>query len=136
MPDSRAIVIAVLAIVAGGVLACEPDQGDCEATRVVTSEVPGSPSPAASSVSVLIQNFQFVPNSTTVKVGTTVTWTNMDSAQHTVTRPLEGGVQIAGPDSAVLNHGDTYSYTYDAAGFYPYHCRIHPSLRGMVEVTP
>jgi len=60
----------------------------------------------------------------------------MDSAQHTVTRPLEGGVQIAGPDSAVLDRGDTYSYTYDAAGFYPYHCRIHPSLKGMVQVTP
>ena len=89
------------------------------------------------SVSVTIQNFKVnPPESITVKRGTTVTWTNSDSTQHTVTRPLEGGGQAVGPDSGVLNPGDTYSYTYNALGFFDYRCSIHSSMQGVVEVRP
>jgi plastocyanin len=137
MPDARAIAVGVLLIGAGELLACEPDAGNCATTGVIVAAAePFSPAPTSGSVSVSIQNFQFNPSSITVKSGTTVTWTNMDDAQHTVTRPLEGGgVQMAGPDSPVLNRGDTYSYTYNGVGFFPYHCRIHPSMSGTVEIT-
>ena len=61
-----------------------------------------------------------------------VDWT----PRHTrVSRPLEGGAQVAGPDSPVLNTGETYSYTYDAVGIFDYHCRIHPTVKGSVTVT-
>src|SRR5215470_5163935 len=121
MPTSRTILIAILLVVARELPACEPDTGNCATTGVVVAAAgPFSPAPTSSSVSVMIQNFQFVPSSITVKSGTTVTWTNMDDAQHTITRPLEGGgVQVAGPDSPVLNRGDAYSYTYNRAGFMP-----------------
>jgi plastocyanin len=81
-----------------------------------------------------MRDFQFRPDALTITRGTTVTWTNMDRAQHTVSRPLEGGLQVAGPDSPVLNPGESYSDTYNAVGIFDYHCRIHPSLKGSVTV--
>ena len=55
-----------------------------------TQALPGAPTntpvPGGSAiVDVTIQNFAFNPPSITVKVGTTVRWTNQDSATHSVT---------------------------------------------------
>lgn len=86
--------------------------------------------PVATS-SVTIQNFAFAPANITVKKGTTVTWTNKDSAAHTVT---ETDSQ-AGPDSGDLNTGKSYSFTYTAVGTFKYHCAIHPDMVGTVTVT-
>ena len=47
-----------------------------------------APAPAKSAVAntnAQIQNFAFAPATINIKVGGTVTWTNMDSAPHTVT---------------------------------------------------
>src|ERR1035437_7853093 len=44
-----------------------------------------APTPTPSSVSVDIRNFAFSPSTLEVKVGTKVTWTNNDTAPHTVT---------------------------------------------------
>jgi plastocyanin len=134
MRNSLVIVITAVAILAGEAHACQPGQETYASTDVVTAQGPPPNKPTPSSVSVLIQNSQFSPDTITVAKGTTVTWTNMDSTPHTVTRPSEGGIQVAGPNSGVLNQGDTYRYTYNAVGFFDYHCRIHPSMLGSVEV--
>ena len=83
----------------------------------------------ASSNSVEISNFAYSPQEVTVKVGDTVTWTNMDSAIHTVTS--DNGNEL---DSATLSQGDTYSHTFESAGTYDYHCTIHPYMKGKVVV--
>jgi plastocyanin len=80
---------------------------------------------------VAIDNFAFSPASITVKKGTTVTWTNKDSAAHTVT---ENDDQ-KGPDSGDLAQGKTYSFTFDTVGTFKYHCTIHPDMTGTVTVT-
>lgn len=80
---------------------------------------------------VTIQNFAFTPASITVKKGTTVTWTNKDSAAHTVTE--NDGKD--GPASSDVNSGQTYSFTYNSVGTFQYHCSIHPSMTGTVTVT-
>jgi plastocyanin len=134
MQNSLVIVIAVVGILAGEALAGQPDQETYASTDVVTAQGPPPNKPTPSFVSVLIQNSQFSPNTITVAKGTPVTWTNMDSTPHTVTRPSEGGIQVAGPNSGLLNQGDTYTYTYNAVGFFDYHCSIHPSIHGTVEV--
>ncbi len=89
----------------------------------------------SNSATVTITDAGFVPESLTVERGTAVTWTNQGSAQHTVTRPREGGIQVAGPDSPTLRTGDSYRYTYNAVGIFDYHCSIHPTLTGSVTVT-
>lgn len=81
--------------------------------------------------SVTIQNFAFNPSDITVKKGTTVTWTNQDSTGHTVT---ESDGQT-GPASQVLGSGQTYSFTFNQAGTFHYHCTIHSEMTGSVTVT-
>jgi plastocyanin len=80
---------------------------------------------------VTIEDFAFNSANITVKKGATVTWTNQDSAAHTVT---ETDSQ-AGPKSDNLRPGQSYSFTFKAAGTYKYHCLIHPNMTGTVTVT-
>jgi len=79
-------------------------------------------------VAVSIKGFAFVPKAVSVAAGTTVTWTNHDSANHTATS--DTGVW----DSGVIAPGKSYSYTFKTAGSFPYHCKIHKSMKGTVAV--
>jgi plastocyanin len=84
--------------------------------------------PAAGPVAVTINNFLFGPAATTVKAGSTVTWTNQDEEPHTVVG--------SGLKSPVLgNAGSTYAYTFTTPGTYNYNCSIHPFMHGTVTVT-
>lgn len=77
---------------------------------------------------VIIQNFAFNPDTLTVPVGTTVTWTNKDSAVHNV-------ISDTGAfGSENLNQGNSYSFTFTQGGDYPYICTIHPSMKGTIIV--
>ena len=87
--------------------------------------------PAVATNAVTIQNFAFSPANITVKVGTTVTWTNKDSVAHTVTE-TDGKT---GPDSGNVNPNSAYSFTFKTAGTYHYNCKIHPEMVGTVTVT-
>jgi len=80
---------------------------------------------------VHITNFTFGPPALTVRAGTTVTWTNQDTAIHSIkdTSPL------ATPVSQDLAQGGTFSITYGRPGSYSYICGIHNYMTGSVEVT-
>jgi amicyanin len=126
-------------------------QGNAAAEPSTTaSEMPGMPgmsgtpdasaSPAApaapkgaavAATSVDIKEFAFGPQSITVKVGATVTWTNDDQDPHTVTSQAGNGPL----KSQTLNNGDTFKYTFTKAGTYDYLCTIHPFMTGTVVVT-
>jgi nitrite reductase (NO-forming) len=68
-------------------------------------------------------------NVLTVKVGTTVTWTNDDPGQmHTVT-DVNGAF-----DSGFLETGQTWSYTFTEAGEFEYYCMPHPWMRAKIVV--
>ena len=66
-----------------------------------------------------------------VKVGTTVTWTNLDGVDHTVTSD-DDDVR----DSENLNLDGTFSYTFDTPGEFFYHCKPHSNMHGLVTVRP
>jgi plastocyanin len=77
-----------------------------------------------------IDNFAFLPPEVVILAGTTVTWTNAQlDVAHTSTS--DTGVW----DSRVLNTGDAFSFSFDAEGEFPYHCTIHPFMRGVVRVV-
>lgn len=84
--------------------------------------------PAAGPVAVRIDNFTFNAPTVTVKVGTTVTWTNGDDIPHTVVAKDHSF------KSAVLDTGDKFSFTFARAGTYDYFCSIHPHMTGRVVV--
>ncbi|MFD0632144.1 cupredoxin family copper-binding protein [Catenulispora yoronensis] len=79
-----------------------------------------------------IAGFAFAPAALTVKVGTTVTWTNKDSDAHTVTSQGSGGPL----QSKALADGESFSYTFTTPGTYAYLCTIHPFMTATVTVTP
>jgi plastocyanin len=96
----------------------------------MTEMATAAPQTASTAVAVTIQNFSFNPGDITVKVGTTVTWTNQDNVTHTVTS--DTGIF----DSGDLGNGATFSYTFTKAGVFPYHCTPHhASMMGTVTVT-
>lgn len=97
--------------------------------------MPGMPtattaSAPVSEAAVAIQNFAFTPATLSVKVGTTVTWTNRDEEPHTVS------AQNGSFHSPGMGTGATYSFTFTRAGSVDYVCTIHPFMHGTVVVTP
>ncbi|TLN18856.1 hypothetical protein FDZ74_06555, partial [bacterium] len=81
-------------------------------------------------VQISIANFAFSPADIKVHVGTTITWTNSDSAPHTVSA-TDGSFE-----SGTLNQGGTFSYTFSKEGDYAYFCANHASMKAMVSVVP
>ncbi len=101
-------------------------------TGATTTATSGTSSPvreAAAKKAVLISNFAFNPDTLSVRKGTTVIWTNEDTAPHTVT-----GTN-GGPVSGTLSKGQNFSYTFNTAGTFSYYCKIHPQMKGVVKVT-
>jgi plastocyanin len=80
---------------------------------------------------VQIVDFQFQPPTLTVKAGATVTWTNEDTAVHSIkdTSPQ------ATPVSPDLGKAATFSITYGEPGTYSYICGIHQYMTGSVQAT-
>lgn len=81
---------------------------------------------SGSAVQISAVNFTF-GDPVTVKVGTTITWTNLDDAPHTVTADDNSF------DSGVFQKGQTFSLTFSKAGVFSYYCAIHggPGGQGM-----
>jgi plastocyanin len=78
---------------------------------------------------VRLENIAFSPANIVVEAGTTVTWTNYDSARHTVTS--DDGSELVSP---LFGRDGTFSHTFDLPGEYYYHCEPHPSMQGLVTV--
>lgn len=109
-----------LAVIAGGLAGCFSD-------RPATG-----PEPPVTGVSdVAIDNFAFVPANLSVPSGTTVTWTNADAVDHTVSS--DDGKTF---DSGAFSHGITFQFTAGQPGTYTYSCRIHPFMKAKLTVTP
>lgn len=83
-------------------------------------------------VNVEIKEHAYTPETITVKVGTTVTWTNQDGVRHDV---VATNSNSDGPNSELLAKGDSYSFTFNKVGTYDYYCTPHPYMKGKVVVT-
>jgi predicted lipoprotein with Yx(FWY)xxD motif/plastocyanin len=95
----------------------------------------GSGDAGSAGAAVTIADSRFNDDTLTVKVGTTVTWTNNGNFPHTVTAD-DGSF-----DSSTLGSGETFSFTFSKAGTYAYYCKLHgkPGGQGMsgeIIVTP
>jgi len=85
----------------------------------------------ADSTQVICKNNKFIPDTLTVKAGTTVTWVNQDGYIHTVTSGTSPKDLSGLFDSGNINGGGTFSFKFDKAGTYDYFCIPHFSL-GMI----
>lgn len=89
--------------------------------------LPAAPAGAAANEAT-ISNFSFSPEPVRIQVGATLKWTNLDSSAHTVT--ADDGSWT----STSLNKDGTFSHTFSQPGTVRYHCAIHDSMTGTVEV--
>lgn len=138
-----AMRLAFICTVAVAIAACG---GDTVSSPTPSSSNPNAPggnpqSPTAAQVSVM--EYSFSPQTASIKVGTSVTWTDNGSLAHTAT--ADGGAFNSGQISAASGGGSygggsgagSYTFTFTAAGTYTYHCANHPTLMsGTITVTP
>jgi plastocyanin len=102
------------------------------------SATPASPTPApatsgGSGVSIpqgaqTLGSAAYVPNPITIATGSAVTWTNNDSIAHTAVSNT--GVF----NSGTIGPGQSFSFMFQTAGTYQYHCSFHPGMVGSVVV--
>ena len=99
------------------------------APQTVTVSIPqGVSSPGCETTSTC-----YSPDSIEIQVDDTVMWSNDDTAAHTVTSGKDvtpDGVF----DSSLFMSGNTFEYTFDKTGTYPYFCMVHPWMTGQVIV--
>jgi plastocyanin len=102
----------------------------------ITGEDSGTPAADTSddasggaAATVDIKNFRYNPDMTEISAGSQVTWTNQEVVVHTATS--DDGVF----DSGDLSKGDSFSFTFDEPGEYPYFCQYHDNMHGMIIVT-
>jgi plastocyanin len=77
---------------------------------------------------ITIEGFAFNPSTITVSGPTEVTVTNNDTAPHTFTLD-DGSADLA------LGAGETGTATVDVSETTGFHCAIHPSMTGTIEVA-
>ena len=133
-------VIAVLVFAAPALTQTAPNNIDVspaqESGAVQTAgEASVDPAPAestapapSSTMTVDISNHAFNPAQLNVAPGTTVTFVNNDTEPHTAT--ADNGLF----DSGVLEPGSSFDVWLDGGGTVPYHCELHPDMRGSIVV--
>jgi len=96
------------------------------AFALLVSAAPAAAAPKQADVSV--QFSAYGPSQLDVLPGTTVLWSNVSQRTHTVTADDETF------DSGHLDPGATFRVTFARPGTYTYHCTIHSSIRGEIDV--
>ena len=119
------LALAAVAVAAYAAPAAHADHPTAEVSNAPGSSVPGCEA----------TDECFIPADVTVDVDGEVTWTNDDTAAHTIT----SGTPEDGPDgtfdSSLVMPGTTFSYQFEDAGEYPYFCVVHPWMMGTVTVS-
>ena len=92
---------------------------------------PKEPELAACPSTIVIDNFKYLPDDCQVTAGTTLTFSNEDTVQHTATsRP---GTPVAF-DTGNINPKKSATVTFATPGVYNYYCTIHPDMEASITV--
>lgn len=91
----------------------------------------------APQIEIVIENSSpyYLPASANAPVGASVRWDNPTPSPHTITHD---GCLDEGPcmfDSGAISPGASYSIPSLPPGQYPYACRLHPIMRGVLTVV-
>jgi plastocyanin len=122
----RRILLALCAVLALAAVGCGGGNDDGGGSTATSS----SSAASGGGVQIKMQNIQFSPKATTVKVGQKVTWTNDDNTDHNVT--ADSGADFKSKD---FGNGATFEFTPDKAGTVKYECTIHPGMTATLNVT-
>lgn len=85
-----------------------------------------------------VKNTCWGPSEITIEPGTTVVWVNMDISNHTVTsgdvRDPNTWAKIFDSGFSLIKPSEQWEFTFTEPGQYPYFCRLHPWMYGIVIV--
>ena len=109
VPHLRVVLVA--AALASGLAACSSSSKSSGGANAIT-----------------IQSFSFTPNPSSAKVGDTITVTNKDNTPHTFS--ADDGSFSVGPWSS-----GSKTVKLTKAGTIAYHCNIHSSMHGTLQVS-
>lgn len=115
-------LLAGLAVIAGTAACSDDDNGGNPPTADVsiTSGASGKTTTA----------FNPNPFTQSLAVSGEVIWVNNDGVVH----DIESDTPLF--DSGDMPTNDTFTFTFTAAGSYPYHCSIHPNMVGTIVIDP
>ncbi len=109
--------------------------GPTAAASEATSEAPdASAAPGGEEATVTLEAFAFDTDALTIAAGTTVSFVNADTADHTVTEGADG---VAADDPIVdeeVAANATATFTFDEAGTYEITCLLHPDMNMTITV--
>ena len=94
----------------------------------LTASLGAAEKPRAKNHDVDITAKGFQPARITIKPGDTVTWSNGDARDHTVT------ASNGSFSSGNIKSGGRFSFRFAKPGTYPYSCSLHPRMKGTVVV--
>jgi len=101
-----------------------PAAGPTTAGSAVCADSTGT-----TTVDATVGDFKWGPVS--AKVGDVITWTNSDSASHRVGLD-DGSCTMSGN---IAGDGGKASLAFSVAGTYPFHCTVHPSMKGTITIS-
>ena len=78
----------------------------------------------------------FSPNSLAVTSGTSLIWKNYTHEAHSIVSDDCGRLSGCSFDSGIIRPEERFSLPFLQPGRYPYHCGLHPFMRGLRTVTP
>lgn len=122
----RAAALALLLVVAAGCGGGDDSSSSSPTTTTTAKSGSDAPAPAGDG-KVSIKDFAFSPDTQTVAAGTTVTVTNDDTTEHTLTAD-DGSF-----DTKKLEPGA--SATIKVGASTEYHCEIHDYMHGTFTVA-
>lgn len=77
----------------------------------------------------------FAPVTATVTAGNPIRWENPTSSHHTITHDGCRGSGACAFDSGSIGPDGVFELTQLPPGQYPYHCMLHPIMRGTLVVV-
>jgi plastocyanin len=136
----RLVPGAASLLIAAGALA------GCSAEAAPSPAAPSSAASAPAGPVINLSSLMFNPSTTTVPVGTTITWRNDEPITHTVTSGRYEGVDKTTGlrssqdpdgtfDAKLEGKGKTFSFTFTKPGSYTYYCDIHQGMNATIVVV-
>jgi len=89
----------------------------------------GRASTEGTGTAVTMREMCFLPTVLHVDAGQAVTWTNEDSARHSI-----AGATVEWGNYTAYGQGESVSYRFEKPGTYPYYCFEHIGMTGAIVV--
>jgi plastocyanin len=118
----------------------------CSAQAAPSPAAPSSAASAPAGPVINLSSLMFNPSTTTVPVGTTITWRNDEPITHTVTSGRYEGIDKTTGlrssqdpdgmfDAKLEGKGKAFSFTFTKPGSYTYYCDIHQGMNATIVVV-